>query len=190
MKYRIGLDHLSKKREEALSSRNASTYAELCGDLGITGEDMEDIHLAEMALADEAIAKAGGTYGDFVCTIVPPKQKRKSRRRPKPLDYESDDKALEYVARVALMSFNPLERGERLRVEEIKKRMGLLVKIGCSDEKDIPLNYRNMCRGEVWRFLGDFRNKIDLMARERIPEVYDEIQRQNRKWAEQDFYLK
>ena len=88
------------------------------------------------------------------------------------------------------MSFNPLERGERLRVEEIKKRMGLLVKIGCSDEKDIPLNYRNMCRGEVWRFLGDFRNKIDLMARERIPEVYDEIQRQNRKWAEQDFYLK
>jgi hypothetical protein len=188
---REGLARLEQRRKDALSRGDARTYTELCGDLGISPEEIEDPHLVERAKADEIIRKAGGFeryirnsgYQDV-------EKKRKTSKRPKPANYSNDVVALERIYRTAFAPFPPLDRGERLMVSEIKERLGQLVHAGYSGENDVPKGYRNMQRGGAWNCLKTAQSKIEKIASEKIPHIVEEVKRQNMNLEDEAYNLR
>lgn len=87
-----------------------------------------------MALAAAIFERAGGFDAYFsrkpICEEALVKTKRKSKKRPKPVDYEKGLVQLEIIAKIALMPFSHLGTGERVGAREYRKRLSKLMHAG------------------------------------------------------------
>jgi|TARA_Y100000310_G_scaffold205019_1_gene205310 hypothetical protein len=172
---RKGLERLEIERKRALSNHDAPKYAELCLALGI--DDVEHPHLFELGSQSVSLRDASEFDRYFSKKSVTRKKRKRFRRPKNPVNYCEDKGALARIARVALMDFLPLERGERLYVGDMKKRLTAVLHAGYP----VMIGYRSMQRGAVWDHLTDIQSEIRILAETEIPEILIEIDKKNRK---------
>ena len=78
--------------------------------------------------------------------------------------------ALSIVVPIALRRFPELERGERIGVREIKKRLSKIREAGYNVKP-----YSKMSREESWAYLQEIRNAVARDAREHCPSELEKV---------------
>jgi len=122
-----------------------------------------------MALADAIFRRAGGIDAYFlqrpICKKAPVETKRKSGRRPKPVDYENDLTHLERIAGIVLMPFSHLGTGERVWANEYRQRLSELMHAGYPVEKGFSSKGRSYLMSEHERIKGEMKNLLEQHPR-------------------------
>ncbi len=78
------------------------------------------------------------------------------------------------ITKIALKRFPELERGERISVTEIKRRLGQIRKAGYDVRP-----YSKMRKEEAWGYLMQIRREVYEKAGQYCPEVLAEIKKRN-----------
>ena len=153
---RYSAEKVEMQRRAALDSRDAVRYFALCNEMGISEHSLEDFGLYERGQLE--FGAQSGFLGD------------------KRSDEENGElvRLIAIVAPVALRRFPELERGERIGVKEIKKRLGEIRSVGYSVKP-----YSDMKREEAWAYLQEIRGKVARDAREHCPDVLEFIDADN-----------
>lgn len=133
-----------------------------------------------IALANAIIERAGGFEAYFsrksTSKEAPVETKRKSGRRPKPVDYENNPIHLERIAEIALMPFSHLGTGERVWANEYRQRLSRLMHAGYPVEKGFSSKGRSYLVSEHGRIKEEMESLL-----EQHPEIKERIYDKKRK---------
>ncbi len=124
---------------------------------------------------DRDIEEFGGAYGMRLADMM-------VARGIEKFAAEGD---LEKIARVALIRFPELERGETIYDKEISNRLGQIRKAGY----EVP-SYSHLSKDEKWKLLRKIQGEVEAKVRERNPEVLREIYEENRRRIYESDFLR
>jgi len=148
---------IDEMRKEALERSDAGLFYILSETIGLDGEEARDLYEEGRRIVDSE------DDGDFDSREI-------SNGR--------DAEYWERVSRVALRRFSELQRGERIGVREIKRRLGEIRKTGY-DVKP----YGSMNHKDAWNYLMRIRRDVAQNAQVHCQGPYRTIEEGNREQA-------
>lgn len=107
---------------------------------------------------------------------APVETKRKSKRRPKRVDYENDPIHLERIAGIALMPFSHLGTGERVWTQEYVARLSELMHAGYSVTKGFSKGGRSKLMAEYEEIKQEMETLIEQHS-----EIKERIRNRNHR---------